>query len=80
MKLTPPSCLLALLIVGSALPSKAPAETLTIACGAVGIEYRLCREGAEAWGRGNTMPYRSSSWRALDSVVSGSGFTASKRP
>ncbi|MCH8882566.1 MAG: ABC transporter substrate-binding protein [SAR324 cluster bacterium] len=51
MKLTPPSCLLALLIVGSALPSKAPAETLTIACGAVGIEYRLCREGAEAWGR-----------------------------
>jgi trehalose/maltose transport system substrate-binding protein len=25
------------------------AATVTIACGAVGIEYRLCREGAEAW-------------------------------
>ncbi len=25
------------------------AATITIACGAVGIEYRLCREGAKSW-------------------------------
>jgi len=31
------------------LGAGARAETVTIACGAVGIEYRLCREGAEAW-------------------------------
>jgi trehalose/maltose transport system substrate-binding protein len=27
----------------------ARAATITVACAAVGIEYRLCREGAEAW-------------------------------
>src|SRR5690242_14815219 len=28
----------------------ARAETIAIACGSVGIEYKLCKEGAEAWG------------------------------
>src|SRR5215470_6626550 len=28
----------------------ARAETIAIACGSVGIEYQLCKEGAEAWG------------------------------
>jgi len=31
------------------VPVAAGAASLTIACGAVGIEYALCREGAEAW-------------------------------
>ncbi len=32
-----------------AAAAAAPAATVSIACAAVGIEYRLCREGAEAW-------------------------------
>ena len=28
----------------------ARAEAIAIACGSVGIEYQLCKEGAEAWG------------------------------
>ncbi len=31
------------------LPATAAAATVAIACGSVGIEQRLCREGAEAW-------------------------------
>lgn len=43
------ACLFAALAL-LALPSgPARAATVTIACGAVGIEYRLCREGAQAW-------------------------------
>src|SRR5215475_9338280 len=32
------------------LGAEARAETIAIACGSVGIEYKLCKEGAEAWG------------------------------
>lgn len=41
----------ALLVLGITwgAASAALAATVTIACSAVGIEYRLCREGAEAW-------------------------------
>jgi trehalose/maltose transport system substrate-binding protein len=31
------------------MPLPARAVTLTMACGAVGIEYELCREGAQSW-------------------------------
>jgi trehalose/maltose transport system substrate-binding protein len=37
--------LAALLVAGHA----ARAERIAIACGSVGIEYKLCKEGAEAW-------------------------------
>jgi trehalose/maltose transport system substrate-binding protein len=39
-------CLAASLLV---YPAAAKAVTVTIACAAVGIEYQLCRDGAEAW-------------------------------
>jgi trehalose/maltose transport system substrate-binding protein len=41
------SLLAAMLTFGVAAP--AHAEKLRLACAAVGIEYELCREGAEAW-------------------------------
>jgi trehalose/maltose transport system substrate-binding protein len=43
-------------LLGLALLSVAPAaaaETIRVACPAVGIEYELCREGAEAWAAGS---------------------------
>jgi trehalose/maltose transport system substrate-binding protein len=39
------ACLAMLLLAGHA----ARAEHIAIACGSVGIEYKLCKEGAEAW-------------------------------
>jgi trehalose/maltose transport system substrate-binding protein len=49
---TPPPWLLPLLLLiligGSA---GARAATLSISCGAVGVELRLCRQGVEAWSR-----------------------------
>ena len=51
-----PGALAALLVLALATalaPAAAWAATVTIACGAVGIEYRLCREGSQAWARAN---------------------------
>ena len=40
----------ALLVAALCVGPEARAETISIACGSVGIEYKLCKEGAEAWG------------------------------
>ena len=43
----------------AALAGAVPVEartTVTIACGSVGIEAELCREGAEAWAQSVTGP------------------------
>jgi len=37
------------LVLAAALPGRAWAATVTIACSSVGIELALCRSGAEAW-------------------------------
>lgn len=40
-----------LLLLCSAAAAPLPAATVSISCGAVGIELELCREGARAWAR-----------------------------
>jgi trehalose/maltose transport system substrate-binding protein len=44
------AALLALLLASLPVPARAQV-TLAISCGAVGIEFQLCREAAEAWAR-----------------------------
>ena len=43
---------LAVLTAAALLPRPAVAETLTLACSAVGIELEMCRTGADAWAAG----------------------------
>lgn len=40
---------LAALLAALTLAATARAETVTVTCGSLGVEYRLCREAAEAW-------------------------------
>lgn len=49
--------LLALLLILISSSEAARAATLSISCGAVGVELRLCRQGVEAWSHqtGNTV-------------------------
>ncbi len=44
---------LAVLLLGTPAPGRTPSAqtTLALSCGAVGTEFELCREGAEAWAR-----------------------------
>jgi trehalose/maltose transport system substrate-binding protein len=50
MRITIPTIALsAAALVTVAQPAQAQSVTLSIACGAVGLELELCREGAEAW-------------------------------
>ncbi|MBR0650872.1 ABC transporter substrate-binding protein [Roseomonas terrae] len=44
------AALIAMLLPLAALPARAEV-TLAVSCGSVGVEARLCREGAEAWAR-----------------------------
>lgn len=46
---TPLPTLLALLLILISSSEVARAATLSISCGAVGVELRLCRQGVEAW-------------------------------
>lgn len=39
------------LIAWLAQPAASQAATISISCGAVGAELKLCREGVEAWGK-----------------------------
>lgn len=50
------TALLGAILAFSASPARAQV-TLAISCGAVGVEFQICREGAEAWARetGNTV-------------------------
>ncbi|WP_224365420.1 ABC transporter substrate-binding protein [Hyalangium versicolor] len=65
---------LAGLAVAAALgsPTLARAETLTIACGSVGMERDLCKSGAEAWAQktGNTVTIVSASTDATQELAS----------
>lgn len=46
------TALLGAILAFSAHPAQAQAQvTLAISCGAVGVEFQMCRDGAEAWAR-----------------------------
>lgn len=44
--------------LAAACSEEPPGAAISIACGAVGIEFELCRSGAEAWGRRAGHPVR----------------------
>lgn len=48
---TPPRFLALLLLILTGVSPGARAATLSISCGAVGVELNLCRQGVDAWAR-----------------------------
>jgi trehalose/maltose transport system substrate-binding protein len=56
-RLLPTSAILSVLGLAALMAGRAGAAEVAISCGAVGIEFQLCRSGAEAWARdtGNTV-------------------------
>ncbi len=51
--LLPAALTAALIVLGLTRPGAVPAVTVRIACSAVGLEQRLCRQGAESWAAGS---------------------------
>ncbi len=49
MSVPPPKLLALLLLILIGVSEGAQAATLSISCGALGVELRLCRQGVEAW-------------------------------